>query len=134
MDIEYMISSLDFERLDSLIASAPRSVQLQTAELQTKLANATIVEPEAIPAEVVTMNSVVEFSLSHLDEVFCLALVYPREMSETLSTLSVLAPIGTALLGSRKGVKLPFENAGDGTRIEVLGIRYQPERSNEFHR
>lgn len=135
MDFEYVISSLDLDRLETLIASAPVSVQKNTSVLQAKLANATIVEPEAMPGDVVTMNSIIEFKLSHTDEVFRLALVYPREMSETLSTLSVLAPIGTALLGSRSGMRVPFDSIdGTVTWIEVQHIRYQPEHQKEFHR
>ncbi|GGX41843.1 nucleoside diphosphate kinase regulator [Saccharospirillum salsuginis] len=135
MDIEFVISSLDCERLESLIDSAPATVQRNTVELQKKLANATIVPPSSVPGDVVSMNSVVEFELIDSGEPFEMTLVYPREVNGTQSTLSVFAPIGTALLGCRRDAEVSFDHGnGKTSRIRVINIYYQPESSGDMHR
>lgn len=135
MDIEYFISSLDCERLEKLIDSAPLPVREKSSSLQTKLSQATILSPDSMPDDVVSMNSVVDFQIAHSRDVFSMTLVYPREVMGTPTTLSVMAPIGTALLGSPCDVKVPYDPGNSGKSwVRVLNIRYQPERNGDLHR
>ena len=135
MDIEYFISSLDCERLENLLESAPLAVRAKCVSLQAKLSLATILSPDSMPDDVVSMNSVVDFEIAHSSDVFSMTLVYPREVTGTPTTLSVLAPIGTALLGSPCDVKVPYVPGNRGKSwVRALNIRYQPERNGDLHR
>ena len=64
-----------------------------------------------------------------------LALVYPRDADGSAHKVSILAPVGSALLGLRTGDSIDWPMPGGRTaRLEVLAIRYQPEAAGELHR
>ena len=130
-----VISSLDAERLDALLASIPRDTFPGRAELEAELARAEIVEPRDIPTTVVTMNSTVRFRVESSTEEFTLTLVYPRDMDSSSDKISILAPVGSALLGLRVGDVIDWPMPGGrSARLHVLAIRYQPEAAGELHR
>ena len=88
-----------------------------------------------MPHDVVTMNSQVKFRYLHSDETFTRTLVYPAALADSNQQISVLAPIGAALLGLRIGDKIDWQlPGGQNARIEVLALLYQPEAAGEFHR
>ncbi|MFG1496225.1 nucleoside diphosphate kinase regulator [Saccharospirillum sp. HFRX-1] len=135
MNTELILSSLDCERLETLLDSTPKNLIQNLSGLQYKLANATYVKPCEMPADRVSMNSIVEFSLSPSGKHFNLTLVYPREANDIQSTLSVFSPIGTALLGARLGETLSTAPDGDEAHtITLHQIHYQPERDGHLHR
>lgn len=130
-----VISSLDAERLDALLASIPRDTFPGRAELEAELARAEIVEPRDIPTTVVTMNSTVRFRVESSTEEFTLTLVYPRDMDSSSDKISILAPVGSALLGLSQGDEIEWPRPGGGTlRVRIEEVLYQPERAGEFHR
>lgn len=130
-----VISSLDAERLDALLASIPRDIFPGRAELEAELARAEIVEPRDIPTTVVTMNSTVRFRVESSTEEFTLTLVYPRDMDSSSDKISILAPVGSALLGLSQGDEIEWPRPGGGTlRVRIEEVLYQPERAGEFHR
>jgi regulator of nucleoside diphosphate kinase len=90
------------------------------------LDRAEIVEPEAIPRDVVTMNS--EVRLKDLDsaEVKVYRLVFPTR-TRPENGISVLAPIGTAMLGYRVGDVIEWRVPRGVRRLKVLEVIYQPE-------
>lgn len=119
----------DADRLRRLIAArragSPQDLDyLET--LEEELDNAEIVEPDALPADVVTMNS--EVKLKDLDskEVLVYRLIFPHQ-PRTGNTISVLAPIGTALLGYRVGDVIEWPVPKGIRRLKVLKVLYQPE-------
>ena len=87
-----IISSLDAERLESLIESLPNNAFPGKGELEAELARADVVEPEDVPATVVTMNSTVRFQVDSSLEEFSLTLVYPKDMDTSGGKISILAP------------------------------------------
>ena len=130
-----IISSLDTERLERLIESLSDMSFPGKDNLEAELARAEIVEPEDVPATVVTMNSTVRFEVDSSNEKFCLTLVYPWNMDASGEKISILAPVGSALLGLSQGDEIEWPKPGGGMlRVRIKEVTYQPERSGEYHR
>ncbi|MCH8542687.1 MAG: nucleoside diphosphate kinase regulator [Alcanivorax sp.] len=130
-----VISTLDADRLEALLESLPRGGFPGKADLESELARAEIVEPKDIPPTVVTMNSTVRFKVESSSEEFTLTLVYPKSMDASGTTISVLAPVGSALLGLSQGDQIEWPKPGGGLlRVCIEEITYQPERAGDFHR
>lgn len=90
---QIVLSSLDVDRIEALIAAMPASVFPGKVELQAELDRADVVAPEEIPPNVVTMNSTVKFLIVETGKEFCLTLVYPRDMDGSADKISILAPL-----------------------------------------
>lgn len=130
-----VISSRDLDRLEKLLEDMPANAFSGMAELEAELVRARVIEPEEVPANIVTMNSTVRFSIDDSDEVLCKTLVYPKSLDEGGEKLSVMAPVGSALLGMPEGGVIEWPRPGGGTmKIRVLEVVEQPERAGEFHR
>jgi regulator of nucleoside diphosphate kinase len=89
-------------------------------ELASKLARARIVESGDVPPDAVTMNSTVNVIDQDTGDVGSYRLVYPEDANIVAGMLSILAPIGTAILGRRKGdlVGLPIPSGAVKLRID----------------
>lgn len=102
-------------------------------ELNADLQTAQIVEPEDVPADVVTMNSrVVVRDLATKDEEEWI-LCFPNNADIYESRLSVLAPMGVALLGTKVGDTIEWDTPAGTARAEVISIAYQPEAAGDLH-
>lgn len=128
---QIIISTEDHERLERLLGSDFVQAFRDKPYLQSlrrELDNAKVVAPEDMPPDVVTMNSTVRLREGHSDEVDTYTLVYPEDANIAEGKLSVLAPIGTAILGYRVGDMIiwPVPRGTADFRIEELV--YQPER------
>ncbi|AOM42141.1 nucleoside diphosphate kinase regulator [Xenorhabdus hominickii] len=130
-----IINELDAERLDSLLEQ-PAFANTSIADaLNEELDRAEIVPPVDIPADVVTMNSEIRFIDLGSNEERVRTLVYPASLQDSTRHLSVMAPLGAALLGLRVNDEIAWELPnGEKTRIKVLEILYQPEAAGEYHR
>jgi regulator of nucleoside diphosphate kinase len=107
------------------------------AELQAELDHAQIVSPEEVPEDLVTMDSTI--TLRDLDtlETETYTLVYPERANIAEDRLSVLAPIGTAVLGYRVGDEVRWQVPEGWRRLRIEQVLYQPERqaaSDQRHR
>ena len=103
------VTEFDLERLKKLLEDAQRTSyrkSIYLTQLQTELDRAKVVKPDKVPSDVVTMNSRV--CLVDLDtgkeEVY--TVVFPNEANAGQGKISVLAPIGTAMLGYEVGGSL----------------------------
>ena len=131
---QIILSSLDVDRIEALLAAMPTSVFPGKAELQAELDRADVVAPEEIPANVVTMNSTVQFAIAETGKEFRLTLVYPRDMDGSADKISILAPVGGALLGLSVGDELAWPGpGGKPMTVRVKDILYQPESTGELH-
>lgn len=129
------ISSLDADRLEKLLDSLPKGSFPGKNELEAELERADIVDPEDIPSTVITMNSTVRFKVESSPEDFTLTLVYPKDIDSSSNKISILAPVGSALLGLSVGDSIEWPKPGGGVlRVRVDDVIYQPERSGEYHR
>jgi regulator of nucleoside diphosphate kinase len=126
MKPEIIVTTADIERLEALIDSVP-SMSETTAELQEELQRAEVVEPHEIPRSVVTMGSTVRFTISPGNEEFCRRLTYPGEGMNS-STISVLSPVGSALLGLSVGSSIEWPGpTGKNLVIRIVDVISQPE-------
>ncbi|CAQ85772.1 MULTISPECIES: nucleoside diphosphate kinase regulator [Photorhabdus] len=130
-----IINELDAERLDSLLEQ-PAFADTSIADaLNEELDRAEIVPPAEIPSDVVTMNSRVRFLDLTSSEERVRTLVYPASLQDSSNQLSVMAPLGAALLGLRIGDEISWKLPnGEETRVKVLELLYQPEAAGEYHR
>jgi len=128
-----VITKLDADRLDQLLESLPDQAFAAKEQLQEELARAKIVESRDIPPDTVTMNSVVTFRVENTGREFSLKLVYPKDADGSTDKVSILAPIGSALLGIREGQTIMWPMPGGVSyNVRVLKVDDQPERSGNF--
>lgn len=128
------INELDAERLDALLEKPAYANTDVAATLNAELDRAEILPPAQIPAHVVTMNSRVRFRDLHTNEEHVRTLVYPGTHQDGNEQLSVMAPLGAALLGMHVGNKIDWTLPnGEEAQIEVLELLYQPEAAGEHH-
>jgi regulator of nucleoside diphosphate kinase len=131
------ITEFDLKRLKELIKYAEERWDKRVAryleELDEELDRAEIVKPEEIPPDVITMNST--FHLSDLDtgEEVVYTLVFPAKADSTDGKISILAPVGTAVLGYRVGDTVEWKVPGGLKRLKVKEILYQPEAARDYH-
>ena len=129
-----LMSRLDVERIESLLET-PAAQNVDTSALEAELERATIVEPAQMPPDVITMNSTARFLDETSGEERELTLVFPRDADGSAEKVSILAPVGSALLGLHVGDSIEWPRPGGRTiRLRVLSIRYQPEAAGELHR
>jgi regulator of nucleoside diphosphate kinase len=124
------ITDYDLTRLKELlhvgISFAERDRQSLEA-LQGELDRGHIVEPAAIPHDVVTMNSRVRLTDVETNEDQVYTVVFPSDANLDQRKISILAPIGTAILGYRVGDTVEWRVPGGIKKLRIKEILYQPE-------
>lgn len=131
------ITRYDKERLESLLGYASATWQGKDKKfllaLEEELDQAVIVRPEMIPANVVTMNSKVRVrdldSSEEIDYIIC----FPGDADSMKNQISVLSPVGTALLGTTQGDVITWSVPSGVRRLLVKTVVFQPESSGEYH-
>jgi regulator of nucleoside diphosphate kinase len=127
-DRPIVITRSDAAKLRELLATRARTEHDQDHlhELAAELERALIAEPGEAPAEVITMHTRVQV----LDVVSGvrreLVLVFPREADLGAGRISVLAPLGTALLGNREGDEVEWEMPGGLRQLRIERVRRLP--------
>lgn len=125
------ITETDRERLEGLISSAPSSPNIEG--LQDELDRANIVRSEEVPADVVTMNSKVSFKDVATGKESEMVLVYPKNADVEHGRISILAPVGSALIGLKVGDEIEWPMPSGKTRIlKITGVLFQPEAAGQF--
>ena len=126
---EFDLRRLDalFERIRSQI-KPPATLSL----LERELATATVVKPSEIPPSVVTMNSRVELVDLDSEERRSFTLVFPAMAGIEAGRMSVLAPLGSALIGCREGTQVSWHTPRGPRQARVERVVYQPEAAGRF--
>ncbi|ESH86589.1 MULTISPECIES: nucleoside diphosphate kinase regulator [Cupriavidus] len=125
------LTELDVTRLERIASRAPANGIAEM--LDDILARAAIVPPEAIPQDVVTMNSSVRCALEGDPAPRQWTLVYPDNADFEAGRISVFSPVGQALLGARAGETVSYRLPdGREQRVTVLELSYQPEANGQF--
>ena len=128
------VSRIDLDRIETLLDRLPPAEAAKLGSLRAELDRAEVVEPTAMPANIVTMNSTVAFEAEGNGERMTLTLVYPNAAGKS-GTVSILAPVGSALLGLAQGQMIDWPMPdGRKRRLKVLEITYQPESAGHLHR
>ena len=132
-----IITDDDRRRLEHLLASdfteAIRSKSYLT-DLRAELQRAKIVNSAEVPGDVITMESTVRLRDVDTGEVETYTLVYPDQANIAESKLSILAPIGTAILGYRVGDVVRWRVPSGRRKLSVEEVEYQPEREGDSFR
>lgn len=130
-----VLSSRDLGRLESLLDSLPAEQEMIAEALQEELNRAEVRAPEDMPSSVVTMNSTVNFEIEASGTAFSQTLVYPRDADGSSEHLSILAPVGSALLGLSVGDSIEWPRPdGETMKVHIRQVVTQPERDGEYHR
>lgn len=124
-----VITERDMDRLQLLIDSARLQWRDQSLldRLEGELIRAKVVSPKRIPADVVTMNSKVRVTDLDTGKESTYQVLFPRDANTSKNMISVLAPIGTALLGFSVGSEIEWDTPGGIRRLRIDAIDYQPE-------
>lgn len=123
MNPKIVISTTDFDRLEALVDSLPASEARVKQALLGELSRADIVEASEMPENVVRMNSTVRFRIESTGEESMLTLVYPFEAGKDGKTISILSPVGTALLGMPVGEQIQWNTPGHGNvEVKILAV------------
>jgi regulator of nucleoside diphosphate kinase len=125
----------DFDRLKHLIESPQYRVShgALLTTLKQELDRSEVVPPATIPKRVVTMHSRVRVRDLETGEPETYTLVYPEEADINEGKLSVLAPLGAALLGTRAGQVIEVAAPARLRQIKVERVLYQPEAAGDYH-
>lgn len=130
-----IINRLDYARIKSAIGDAKqfKSISKSEAErLLVELEKAQIMEPKDIPANVVTMNSVVKLNFPDSKRQVQFQIVYPNQANVKENKISIFSPIATALIGYQTGDEIEWIVPMGLTKIRIEEILYQPEAAGDF--
>ena len=133
---EPLITDIDQRRLRSYlrkVASRGESDAPRLGALHSRLRRARIVRPKRMPANVVTMNSLVVLrNLDSGDRLTC-RLAYPYEARQSPRNVSVSRALGTAILGKRVGQVVRWPAGMRDRPMRIQQVLYQPEAAGDLH-
>lgn len=131
------ITSFDIDRLKNSLSVASESDysnRSDLSELESELRIAKIVDSKEIPPDVVTMNSRIKLRDVDTNEEMEFTLVFPGDSNVDEGKISVIAPIGTAILGYSAGDTIEWHVPAGKRRIRIeKKILYQPEAAGDYH-
>jgi regulator of nucleoside diphosphate kinase len=137
MEATIYINEVDLARLRKLIDLAREygndANRMYLDRLDGELERAEVVNPIDIPKDVVTMRSTVRLKDLDNGKEMVYSLVFPNEADIDEGKISVLAPVGTAMIGYRVGDVIEWEVPAGLRRLKVEEIIYQPEASGDYH-
>ena len=128
-------TSFDHDRLKEVLKNHSKVTKDEPhlRELQQELDRAKVVDPKTIPPDVVTMNSKVLLKDLDSDEEETYTLVFPADADLDEGKISVLAPIGTAILGYRVGATITWKVPAGVRKLKIEKLLYQPEAAGDYH-
>jgi len=129
------ITSQDKARLEDLLAEVKTKHARSWGDLEAldaELHRAVVLDPHDVPHDVITMNSSAELVDLDTGEILTLTVVFPADADMEQNKISVLAPIGAAMLGYRLGDEFQWNVPQGIRRIKVIKIHYQPEAAGVF--
>jgi len=131
-----IINRLDYARIKKCISDAKQFKSITNDEanrLVKELESAKIVEPEAIPSNVVTMNSIVKLSFLNNNKQVQFQIVYPDQANLKENKISIFSPIATALIGYGVTDEIEWIVPAGLTKIRIDEIIYQPEAAGDYN-
>lgn len=127
------LTEQDAARLSEVILLYSEVDEAAAESLQEELDRARVVKTAELASSIVTMNSRV-VCRDERGAIRELEVVYPRDANAAEGRVSVLAPLGRALLGASVGHRVAVASGGKSVRTWVIEeIRYQPEAAGDHH-
>ena len=130
-----IVNRLDYLRIQKCINDAKQFKSISASEAESllkELNSAKIVEPQEIPDNVVTMNSIVKISFLNSDKRIEFQIVYPNQANLKENKISIFSPIATALIGYKVSDEIEWVVPAGVTKIKIDKIIYQPEASGDY--
>lgn len=130
---EIIISSTDAARILNCIENARSgrlSAPINLVPLMNELNRAKLVNPDKMPEDIVTMNSKVTLHNGKTNKIMEIEIVYPQEADISKSKISIFAPVGTALLGYRKGDIVEWNTPSGNMELKILDINNNDRMKN----
>ncbi|HWR37304.1 MAG TPA: nucleoside diphosphate kinase regulator [Clostridia bacterium] len=124
-----VVTERDMEKLQGLIDASRlygKRDQAHLDQLEQELDRAEVLGRNKVPSQVVTMNSRVRVTDLDSGKEFLYQIVFPRDADISNNKISVLAPIGTALLGYRVGSEIEWNVPGGTRRLRIDAVEKQP--------
>jgi regulator of nucleoside diphosphate kinase len=131
-DRKIVVTETDLRRLSQMLDSEFAATVVPRRylnDLRRELERAEIVPADDVPDDVVTMDSTVILRDLDTGEPETFTLVYPQQANIAENKLSVLAPVGTAILGFRVGDVIRWKVPDGHRRLQIEEVLYQPERA-----
>jgi regulator of nucleoside diphosphate kinase len=127
------ITASDAQRLYPLVESR-KSARDDLRALLVELKLARVVPSREVPPDVITMNSKARLRDLGTGEELVYTLAFPQNAAVEHGRISVLAPLGTAMLGRRAGEEFEWEVPDGPVRLRIEEVLYQPESAGALHR
>lgn len=124
-----IVTALDLERLQRVITGYASD---DADQLDAELERAEVVGAEDVPEDLVTMNSDVVYEDVATGSRRRIRIVYPEKADVERGWVSVLAPLGHALLGLRVGQEIQWRVPRGMRRLRIVAVPYQPEASGDY--
>jgi regulator of nucleoside diphosphate kinase len=126
-----LITEKDLLRIRNVL-SYQKSEDFENLDLE--LDRAKVISDAEVPGDLVTMNSKIKFLNIHEQKELVITIVYPSESDFSQGKISVLASLGSALLGLRVGQEINWMFPDGKTRtLKILEVLYQPEANEHWH-
>lgn len=136
MEREIYVTEFDKMRLTELVQVAAefgRQDKEYLSGLEGELDRSKVLPSKDVPKDVVTMNSRVRVRDLDSEKETTYSLVFPRDADISENKISILAPLGSALLGYRVGDVIEWKAPAGIRRIKIEEIPYQPEAAGDYH-
>jgi len=131
-----VITQQDMNRLQELLSVADLfgyTGRDDLRGLEGELARARVISPQNVPADVITMHSRARLRDLNTGETVEYTLVFPKDADIETGCISILAPLGTAMLGYRVGDEFSWNVPYGLRQFKVEEVLYQPEAAGDFH-
>ena len=135
MKAKGIVTEIDYKRLLDLVQTfkSENGTAGYIRMLWHELREYKMIPSKKVPPDVVTMNSQVLIKNIKTGEEMVVTLVYPKDASITDKRVSVIAPVGIALLGSKEGEVVSCKAPSLDIKYEIIKIVYQPEKFGDLH-
>ncbi len=130
------ITDSDIKRLSELIKVARefgKEDEIYLRDLEEELSQGKVVESKAIPENIITMNSKIRIRNLDTNEEMIFQLVFPEDADSSQEKISILAPIGTAVIGYKVDDIIEWKIPVGLARLKIEEILYQPEAAGDYH-
>ena len=130
-----IMNSLDYTRIMKSIddAKSKKTIKADEAEkLINELNSAKIVDPQDVPVDIVTMNSIVKVSFLNTKKEVQFQIVYPDQANFRENKISIFSPVATALIGYKESDEIEWMVPSGMTKIRIDKIIYQPEAAGDY--
>ena len=132
---EILITETNLKRLETIIQYAPVSNEHQKGNLERlneDLQRATVVDSKDIPPDVVTINSTLQMRDLDSGEEMVFTVVSPSNGDVSQGRVSLLAPVGSAVVGYRSGDVVEWRVPAGLKRLKIEKVLYQPEAAGDL--